>query len=806
MSAFSPFHWITLFWLFGGAGIPLAMPPMPEDPMMARVAPEECLFYMTAAGVASPEPSSANQTEQLLAEPEVQAMVASIEHAIREGMSRSGGRGLPPGVTSEGLVDMMKMILSRPLAVYVSSVQMQPSGPMVHGGFVVNCGDGVAKVKALIDALVANLPGSSTSGFLTVTGGQIVTQTLGMTVAWEFKDKCLYVGVGKGECEALLKRIGGEPPKWLATLRKQLPVERTSTVTYFNVKAIKGIALPLAGVQAEKAVEALGFDNVDSLFSVTGLDETGCVNKTLLSIEGEPGGILRLANVEPLALKDLGIVPQDATLAVAFKLNPNDAYNTILEILGKVDPPGKERLVHGLERMGKELDLNVQEDFLKSVGDTWRLFDSPSEGGLLTGLTLVAPLRDAKQATEVEAKLVKLFESIQSSGPSENAVRRLPGPNVEKLDFGGRRIYSFVVGNRKFLVTPSWCLTDKELIVTLYPQNVKAYLSRSAEFKSLDQVPEVAKAFEGDVGPFKMAYCDTRRAFDLLYPFVTVFSQAMAREVQRNGVDIGAALLPSARAIRGHLSPTVMSVRRTKAGIEILERHSLPVGGTASVSPIGVSILLPAVQASRASAQRMMSLNSMRQIGLAMHNYAQANKSFPPAYTADAEGKPLLSWRVLILPYLEQDGLYKQFHLDEPWDSEHNKKLVAQMPAVYKSPSSRVAGGGKTNYLTIRGEGTIFPGNKGVGFGEIVDGMSNTILTVEASDEKAVVWTKPDDFEFDADNPLKGLAGLQPGGFNVGMADGSVRFLPASLDPKTARLLFLRNDREPLDWGKVQSQ
>ena len=109
-------------------------------------------------------------------------------------------------------------------------------------------------------------------------------------------------------------------------------------------------------------------------------------------------------------------------------------------------------------------------------------------------------------------------------------------------------------------------------------------------------------------------------------------------------------------------------------------------------------------------------MNNLKQIGLAIHNYAQANKTFPPAYTVDKDGKPLLSWRVLILPYLEGDDLYSEFHLDEPWDSEHNKKLLSRMPAVFRDPDSKLAAQGKTNYLTVRGEKTVFSGEKPIAF------------------------------------------------------------------------------------------
>ncbi|MFH1264451.1 MAG: DUF1559 domain-containing protein, partial [Planctomycetota bacterium] len=327
------------------------------------------------------------------------------------------------------------------------------------------------------------------------------------------------------------------------------------------------------------------------------------------------------------------------------------------------------------------------------------------------------------------------------------------------------------------------------------PQNVKAYLSHGDDHRSIAEAPEVAGLFGPGRGPIKLWYVDTRRMFELVYPPVLMIAQAALGEMAEDGIDVSLSIFPSAKAIADHLRPSVGTVRRTEAGIEIVSLQSLPGGNVGTAAPVAVGLLLPAVQSARGAARRAQSMNNLKQIALALHNYHDAYKTFPPAYTTDEDGNPLLSWRVHILPFLEQRALYERFHLDEPWDSEHNKTLITTMPPTLRPPNSRAAPG-KTNYLGIAGEAGIFPGKKKIGFRDIRDGSSNTMMTVEAADESAVIWTKPDDFVPDPDNPIKGLVGLRPGGFLAGLADGSVRFFSESIDRELFKAMFTRNGSE----------
>lgn len=217
----------------------------------------------------------------------------------------------------------------------------------------------------------------------------------------------------------------------------------------------------------------------------------------------------------------------------------------------------------------------------------------------------------------------------------------------------------------------------------------------------------------------------------------------------------------------------------------------------------GITALLQAlaspVQAVRVAARRAQSMNNLKQIGLAMHNYHDTYKRLPPAASYDSKGQPLLSWRVHLLPFLETEELYKQFHLNEPWDSEHNRKLIEKMPEFFRSPFAKPQPG-RTTYLVPVGNETAFHGREGAEFREVTDGLSNTIMTLEVDFHHAVIWTKPDDLPFDPKQPERGLGGPYPGGFLAGICDGSVMFIKLPRDADKLRAVFTRDGGEVVEW------
>ena len=223
--------------------------------------------------------------------------------------------------------------------------------------------------------------------------------------------------------------------------------------------------------------------------------------------------------------------------------------------------------------------------------------------------------------------------------------------------------------------------------------------------------------------------------------------------------------------------------------------------GVASVG-IGAALLMPAVAKVREAAQRTQSTNNVRQFLIAMLTYEAANNRLPARAKFSKDGKSLLSWRVLILPYIEEQVLYEQFHLDEPWDSEHNKPLIAKMPQIFASPD-QPAGEGRTRYVVPVGKGTMFEGTEGLKMSQITDGTSNTVCLVEVAPDKAVIWTKPDDMDYNPEKPLAGFGAAPQRGFIVGFADAHVQTLRPSVDLDTLRAIFTASGGEPVDFDKL---
>lgn len=245
---------------------------------------------------------------------------------------------------------------------------------------------------------------------------------------------------------------------------------------------------------------------------------------------------------------------------------------------------------------------------------------------------------------------------------------------------------------------------------------------------------------------------------------------------------------------------TMQLIRKPMADIEIKQDgNTLSASATLSRISVGraagkLASLFRIMQSTVLAQSRA---NNLKHIALALHNYHSALGEFPPAYKMgkDGNGDHKVSWRVLILPFLEEQALYDQYKFDEPWDSPNNKRVTAQMPRAFRALGSKAAPT-ETDYFVIVGENTAFQAEKGRHFRDFTDGTSNSLLVVES--RKAVHWAKPSDIEFPKDK-LPKLGGISAKGFRIARADGSTGFIRNDVNAKQLRLLMTINDGNEID-------
>jgi type II secretory pathway pseudopilin PulG len=470
-------------------------------------------------------------------------------------------------------------------------------------------------------------------------------------------------------------------------------------------------------------------------------------------------------------LKYLGFDPANVEEATGFvDLSNPQAPNYGLTF--KFSQPIRGSDIPQQLRAHTQPDQLMGKSYLKSQQPMMPSFYAPNNRTLL-----VAPDAAVKQFVE--------FPDPSKSGPIIDRVRKVPSGSdlyvaidVASLrpliQMGLAQAQSQIPPDARPLLEAVNLLSAAELTVNLSspgPTSLVAHANDEAAAQKLEKI--MADATAKYQAQMKAQFAAEAASSD---PVERAFAQYMER-------------------VSGRWSQPLMPKRE---GAQLtffrVETSNSPQQQLVVVAVIGVlvALLLPAVQAAREAARRNQSMNNLKQLVLGLLNFESAKRSLPANAIYSADGKPLLSWRVQILPYLEEGALYNEFHLDEPWDSEHNRPLIARMPQVFKNPNLPMKPG-KTNYLAVVGKECIFDGTKkGVGFRQITDGTSKTILLLEANADQAVEWTKPADWDYNANNPKAGLGGIRPGGWNAAFCDGHIQFISNETDAQILKALFTR--------------
>ena len=624
--------------LFGfPSDLPLGMPPGPESPRVISAAPAECLVYYSWVGIADANANSKNRTERFYADPEVRRFAEEVKARLKDALRKGAGEGERSRAVAEEIPTIVEAALGSPGAVFLE--EFSPMPPVrVSAAIVLHVGEKAAAFEKSWRKLEELLGQPSQVDKADEAEWHVMPGlgAAGVDARWTISQGTFVLAFGPETGKKVLARMdAGETAPWLADVRKRMAVPRISTVSFVNVR--KFIAMTRAqmaglGVKQAAVFEGLGLTKLDSLAAVCGLDESGCVGRSLLKMDGRPPLFLKTLDARPLTPDDLKAIPADATIAAALRFDAGRAMAEFQKMVDAFGPrPGP---FADLDAMSEDLGFSIREDLVPALGDSWRVYHSPGEGGsLFTNWTAVVSVKDPKKLADVSTVIAfKAREARRKQRELNAGGRGGRFLTIEQVKVGEHDVSFLNFVGEQSPVAPSWCFTGKELVISTFPQGVKAYLLRGADERTLADLPEVAARFGKERAPLFDIHYNSPELCKALYPLVLHFGNMAVAELQREGVNIDIAMMPTLAAFLRHLQAASTSVIATDDGVEVVSRSTLPVsiGPSAAISFVGLRSrrassfssqprmeFMDAIQP--AAAMQTRSKNNLKQIGLAMH-------------------------------------------------------------------------------------------------------------------------------------------------------------------------------------------
>ena len=820
---------------------------------LARYAPrKDLVVYVEYAGLdAHPEAWRQSAAYKLLNETTLGAMLEDLIGQLAKSAATSAKE--VPALKPEETGTLVRHVARNG---FVLAANGKP--PAEPGVVIVLRNASRKDVRALFGKLLG--PAGGKDAKLVTKGSRkviAVTPGSGKPWAWWPEQDDLVIAPPGSDVDAICATIDGTRPNAV-----DHPIRAKLADVKDGFQPVGVAFLDMTAIPKAKDAAQFGLANLQRLDLRWGFQDDALMTVLRIVSPGPREGILALFDSPTFNLKGVPAVPAGVNGFTVASIDLGKFYDQVVGLAKTSDPQAGAKVAAG-EKAAREVlgGLRVREDILSHLGPKVGFFmktPAPPKGGagppdgmmmpgMMPGMGGPTPEIVISAQVDAPAAFVKTLDKLMAAVNKQlkaQAAARPPGPGAPGtgpkpggMGAGGPTL-EFKKGTGKgttYTLTlpqgmlPPGMMVELKPTVTLGKSHLVIASTADAALKALKA--ESASWAPGDDYramadrlPKRMIFLnvsDPRDSLPALIAGLPMMIPMINGQMQaaRGGpggpggggggipIQVDPAKVPKAEEVRSRLFPGWLAVAVDDQDIRFITRESTP----SVTSPVGggvaVALLLPAVQSAREAARRAQCSNNLKQIGLAMHNYHSAFNSFPPAGIAGKDGKPLLSWRVAILPFIEQQALYNQFKLDEPWDSPNNMKLLQSMPKTYACPSVPNLPPGHSTYRVIVGKGAPFEGTKGLSFQDFTDGTSNTLMVVES--QEAVPWTKPDDLALDTDpnGLLTKLAsphkGSPPGGggFNALFADGSVRFLKLSIDLKTFRALTTRNGKEVVNPG-----
>ncbi len=656
----------------------------------------------------------------------------------------------------------------------------------------------------------------------------IIPESPGIQVGLWKEGKSMVVVVGPDVVNSTMACISGEVPnisqneRLQAILKAETDFEQTG-LSWLDWQALQSkygdITLPIPQqLTVAQVLEIAGLDKLDSVTNRGGYRGKSQWSETSIVGLGQQQGPM-------LTLKDLPPLPSKPNWFNVFQCDPAALHDQLVNLAknnaGLMGPDGEEQVNQIIESLPQILGFDPKADLLDHFGNVACIYDDANGGVFGTGITFCVKLNNPEGVESfIDAQMARLEKAEEDGEYIELPVYpyrvEQDGKDLIVFDISGDEEQTYQYGAVR--VVGDW------LVVGLMPQSIKSFQLRvdgklpvwepDAEYQAA--LAELPKEFTS------LTAVNTRDTYQMMLNWGMMFLPFLQQAVMDNVLEGDEEMpfyvedFPPAEAITAPMFPNLAVSVAEGNGIKFYSRSStvgIPMMGgnsgitSVSVAAVGVALLLPAVQQARTAARRSSSKNNMKQIGLAIHNYADTYGYLPTGTVENAELKPdeRLSWAASILPFIEEGFVYDQLQKDQAWNAGENEVTATFMISSYMDPAqdqnfkefapihyAGVAGTGKNAAsLKIGQPGCgIFGYDRKTRFRDITDGTSNTMMVTQVNDEIGP-WAQGGKSTLRSltqqpyINGPDGIGSPEGNMVMVLMADGSVRTISENIDPET---------------------
>ena len=639
-------------------------PAMAAEASLAEVMPAGTLLYVGWPGMdALSEASSDTELAKLLNEPEFARLrndwhtklLPAIEALIAEEADDE---------TAFAMYAIGKELAEKlwryPVAIGAIGVSLGETGPAVDAVIIVRAGKDAPALAEKFEKLAtdAGLPIPAEDAPKVEVGDATLKELamLGptMPIRWGVIGDDFLISVGTKLTERL---TAGEAAKSLAaderfaTAMKTVSATPASPTLFLDIKGVvatlesfqpmfAGFEVPILGEEGgvQRILDGMDLGATESISLAMTPEAGGFKTSTFVHIPGVGSSDNAVFKVKPLTEADLAILPKDAAWAAVWNFDLLGMYRTILKSISAVSPDAQESVTEAIAEAEETVGIKIEDDLLGAFGDTWTLFDSPSNGGLwFTGITAAVEVKPDNKLNASIDKIVKLI----AKEVGDDA-----GVAISTERYHDQEIRFVNVTGVPMPFAPAWAEYDGRLIVALYPQMIRSALDRMiGKAPSLLDNPDFVrgrKLLPADC--YSLGYVDAKAGIRQLYSFALPLSQVGVAMLQGEGIPADISMLPSAETISRHMFGNVSGQAIIEDGVLSVSHGAIPaaipaIGEGGFAIPLMVSVALPSLARAREMARRTTSAANMNGIVVSCLIYAESHKGeFPPDLETLTEG------------------------------------------------------------------------------------------------------------------------------------------------------------------------